>query len=50
MTIRPPEYVRRVLKKDIAIRIIVVMCPQDGIQMSQHLVFQKLNLGEYGND
>ena len=50
MAMRHIEYIHRVLKKDFKIRIIVGMCPQDGIQNSQHLGFQKLSRGEYKND
>ncbi|MCU0350617.1 MAG: NgoFVII family restriction endonuclease [Flavobacterium sp.] len=42
MAIRHIEYVQRELNKNFALKIIVGMCPQDGIQRSQHLGFQKL--------
>jgi hypothetical protein len=50
MAMRHIEYLKRELKKEIAIRLIVGMCPQDGVQKSQHLGFQKLQNGEYGID
>jgi hypothetical protein len=50
MAIRHIEAVRRQVGTDIAIRLIVGMCPQDGIQNSQHLGFKKLALGELGAD
>lgn len=50
MATRHIETIRRDLKTDFAIRIIVGMCPQDGIQKSQHLGFRKLSSGEFGAD
>ena len=50
MATRHIEAVRRELKQDIAIRVIVGMCSQDGIQKSQHLGFQKLSQGEFNTD
>jgi hypothetical protein len=50
MAMRHIEAVRREFSKDIALRIIVGMSPQDGIQRSQHISFQKLATGEFKND
>lgn len=47
MATRHIEYSRRVLKKEISINLIIGMCPQDGIQRSQHLGFQKLESREF---
>lgn len=50
MATRHIEAIRRELKKNIAIRVIVGMCSQDGIQKSQHQGFQKLSQGEFNTD
>ncbi|MDQ1085630.1 restriction endonuclease PLD domain-containing protein [Siphonobacter sp. SORGH_AS_1065] len=50
MVTRHLEYTRSSLRKDIAIKLIVGMCPKDGIQKSQHLGFQKLESGAFNND
>lgn len=47
MAIRHIETIRTELKTNFAIRVIVGMCPQDGIQKSQHLGFMKLASGEF---
>lgn len=49
MVARHIEYIKRVLKKNISIQLIVGMCPKDGIEKNQHINFQKLQSGEYTN-
>ncbi len=50
MATRHIEVVRRELKTNISINLIVGMCPRDGLQKSQHLNFQKLAKGEFEAD
>ena len=49
MAMRHIEYAKR-LKKELSIRLIVGMCPQDGIEKKNHLAFKELQSKKFGVD